>query len=499
MVEQIIASTRFFLPELTLAAAFCAVLIVDLVARGKRAASALTAMAGTILAGYFVVAGSGEGSAFAYSSMASVDPFAAFFKLVILVSSLIVQVFSLQSDELRASRMGPGEYFALLVAMTLGMTLMAGAGHLIMMYLALELTGLSSYLLAGYTRDAEDSAEASLKYVIYGAVASGMMLYGMSVLFGLTGTLELQGINRALSAGGVSLPALIVAGVLIIVGFGYKISAVPFHFWTPDVYEGAPVTITALLSVASKAAGFAMMIRFFAVAFTDLVMGGSPEAGYGLLAGFAWTDLVAVMAVLTMTVGNLVAIWQNNLKRLLAYSSIAHAGYMLLGVAALSQEGFSAVMIYFVVYLFMNLGAFYLVMLVAQKTGTEDIAGYDGLGRRSPFIAVAMTVFLLSLTGLPPTAGFIGKLYVFAALIDARLLWLVVIGALNSVISLFYYVRVLRAMFLKDTDAAAPPLRFSAAEIAVTLVLLVPTLALGLYFGPLVEYAQASVSILGLP
>jgi NADH-quinone oxidoreductase subunit N len=286
---------------------------------------------------------------------------------------------------------------------------------------------------------------------------------------------------------------------MILAGFGYKISAVPFHFWTPDVYEGAPITVTAFLSVASKAAGFAMMIRFFAVTFVDLVMGGGPESGWGILNGFEWTHLIAILSVLTMTIGNLVAIWQNNLKRLLAYSSIAHAGYMLLGVAALSSAGFSAVMIYFVIYLFMNLGAFYIVMLVADKTGTEDIAGYEGLGARAPFIGVAMTIFLLSLTGIPPTAGFIGKLYIFSALIDARMIWLVVIGALNSVVSLYYYVRVFRGMFLKEPAAGAAPLRFSPAEIAVTLLLLVPTLVLGLYFGPLVEYAQASVSILGLP
>jgi NADH-quinone oxidoreductase subunit N len=499
MVESILASTRLFYPELTLTAAFCAVIIVDLVSRGNRTASALTAMAGTLLAAWFVVAGGNDGANSAYFSMVAVDGFARFFKLVILAAALVVQVFSLQSAELRQSRMGPGEYFALLTAMTLGMVLMTGASNLIMMYIAIELASLSSYLLAGYTRDADDSAEAALKYVIYGGVASGMMLYGISIIFGLTGSLDLQLINASLSAGNVGLPALIIAGVLITVGFGYKISAVPFHFWTPDVYEGAPITITALLSVASKAAGFAMMIRFFAVTFVDLAAGAAQASGWSILNGFDWTSLIALMAVLTMTIGNLVAIWQDNLKRLLAYSSIAHAGYMLLGVAALSTSGFSAVMIYFVVYLFMNLGAFYIVMLVADKTGTEDIRGYEGLGARSPFIAVAMTVFLLALTGLPPTAGFIGKLYIFSALIDARLIWLVVIGALNSVVSLYYYVRILRGMFLKEPVAGAAPLVFTPAEIAVTLLLLIPTLALGLYFGPLVEYAQASASIFGLP
>ncbi len=498
MLEHILASTRQFYPELTLSAAFCAVLLVDLLTGRNRTAAALTAMAGTLVAAYFVLS-QGPGADSIFSRMVAVDGFARFFKLVILLAAFVVQLFSLQSSELRTRAMGAGEYFALLSAMTLGMTLMAGASHLLMMYLSLELTSLSSYLLTGFTRDADDSAEASLKYVIYGAVASGMMLYGISIVYGLTGSLDLYGINGVLASGDVNLPALVIAGVLITVGFGYKISAVPFHFWTPDVYEGAPVTITALLSVASKAAGFAMMIRFFKVTFVDVVMGAAYPSGWAILNGFEWNHLLAVMAVLTMTVGNLVALWQDNLKRLLAYSSIAHAGYMLLGVAALSSEGISAVMIYFAVYLFMNLGAFYIVMLVANKTGSESIDAYSGLGAKSPFIGVAMTVFLLSLTGLPPTAGFVGKLYIFSALIGAKLIWLVVIGALNSVVSLYYYVRVLRAMFLKEPAAGSAPLTFSPAELALTLLLLIPTLLLGLYFGPLVEYAQASVSMFGLP
>ncbi len=498
MLEHILASSRLIYPELTLTAAFCLVILVDLVSRGNRSASALTAMAGTLLAAYFVVV-QAPGADSLFSQMVAVDAFSRFFKLVILLSAFVVQLFSLQSSELKTRSMGTGEYFALLTAMTLGMTLMTGASHLLMMYLALELTSISSYLLTGFTRDAEDSAEASLKYVIYGAVASGMMLYGMSIVYGLTGSLDIYGINGVLSSGDVSLPALVIAGVLITVGFGYKISAVPFHFWTPDVYEGAPVTITALLSVASKAAGFAMMIRFFRVTFIDMVMGTASASGWAILNGFEWNQLLAVMAVLTMTVGNLVALWQNNLKRLLAYSSIAHAGYMLLGVAALNAEGISAVMIYLVVYLFMNLGAFYIVMLVANKTGSEDIDAYNGLGQKAPFIGVAMTVFLLSLTGLPPTAGFIGKLYIFSALIGAKLIWLVVIGALNSVVSLYYYVRVLRSMFLKEPTAGSPSMRFSPAEMALVLVLLIPTFVLGLYFGPLVEYAQASVSMFGIP
>ena len=228
-------------------------------------------------------------------------------------------------------------------------------------------------------------------------------------------------------------------------------------------------------------------------------MGGQEPGGWAILGGFEWDQMLTILAVLSMTLGNLVALWQTNLKRLLAYSSIAHAGYMLLGVVALSPEGISAVLIYFVVYMFMNLGAFYVVMLVANKTGSEDMSAYAGLGKKSPFLGVAMTVFLLSLTGLPPTAGFVGKLFIFSSLIGAKMIGLVVIGALNSVVSLYYYVRVLKNMFLKDPAPDGAVFSLSVSEVALVLLMLIPTLVLGLYFGPLVEYAQASVSIFGLP
>jgi NADH-quinone oxidoreductase subunit N len=240
-----------------------------------------------------------------------------------------------------------------------------------------------------------------------------------------------------------------------------------------------------------------MMIRFLKVSFLNSALPGLAPGTWGLLQGFEWNRILAIISVLTMTLGNLVAIWQNNLKRLLAYSSIAHAGYMLLGVVVLSNEGLAAVLIYFVVYLFMNLGAFYVVMLVADKTGSEDIEAYRGLGYRTPLVGVVFTLFLLSLTGIPPTAGFVGKLYLFSALINAKMFWLAVVAALNSVVSLYYYVRVLRNMFLRDPVGSVTPIRFSAGQVALLVLLSIPTLLLGVYFGPLVEYAQASVSMFG--
>jgi NADH-quinone oxidoreductase subunit N len=502
MGEQILNDLSLFQPELILTITLLFAIVTDLMFHRTATVVVAVCMIGLIAAGVLVI-GEANFHASIFSGMIAVDPFAFFFKLVIVVSALLVMVFSLQSRELNSRGRKLGEYYFLLIALTLGMMLMTGASNMLMMYLAMELSSLTSYILSGYTKEAPDSSEASLKYVIYGAVSSGLMIYGMSVIYGLTGSLDLYTINAALpnvlAQGGSHSFLLLIAGILVLAGLGYKIAAVPFHFWSPDVYEGAPITITAFLAVASKAGGFAMLIRFFKVAFIDTRAAALPVGTWATLQGFDWYHIVALLSVVTMTVGNLVAIWQNNLKRLLAYSSIAHAGYMLMGVVVLSNEGLAAILVYFVVYLFMNLGAFYSVMLIANKTGSEDIEDYKGLGSRTPFLAVSLAIFLISLTGLPPTAGFIGKLYLFAALINGGWVWLAIVGALNSVLALYYYVRIIRNMFLRGDEKPGAEITFGWPQIATVLVLLVPTLVLGLYFSPLSELAQASVKIFGTP
>ncbi len=498
MADLILQDLKLFSPELALTLTFLAAILVDLVFRRTPMAVAAVTLTGFVVTGILVLGQAGM-EALIFGNMVAVDPFAYFFKLIIILSAILIVVFSLASAELNVPGRKLGEYYALLSALTLGMMLMAGACNLLMIYLAVELSSISSYILSGYTKEAPDSSEASLKYVIYGALSSGLMLYGISILFGLAGSLDLYAINHVLARGGINNVTLLMAGVLIVAGFGYKISAVPFHFWTPDVYEGAPITITAFLSVASKAGGFALLIRFFKIAFLDVSAAGLPEGVWATLRSFEWPHLVAAISVLTMTLGNLVAIWQNNMKRLLAYSSIAHAGYMLMGVVVLSNEGLAAVLIYFVVYLFMNLGAFYVVMLIADRIGSEDVEDYRGLGARSPFMAFALAVFLVSLTGLPPTAGFIGKLYLFAALLNHDWIWLAVVGALNSVVSLYYYVRVFRNMYLRSWDRSDGQLTFGRMQLATVLLLLGPTIFFGLYFTPIVELAQASVKIFGTP
>ena len=498
MLEQILNSVKLLYPETTLTVTFCLLILADLILRKRGNSTALIALLGLFVTAYFVVQQISTGANSIFSNMLAVDSFSIYFKFVILASAIFVVIFSMQFTELTRGKRSVAEYYAILIALTLGLFLMTGSTNLLMMYLSLELSSISSYILAGYTKEADDSSEASLKYIIYGAVSSGMMLYGISILYGLTGAVDIYGINNALALTEVNAVTLTIAGILIIVGFGYKISAVPFHFWTPDVYEGAPITITAFLSVASKAAGFAMMIRFFKVAFMNPAVGNLAFGAWATFRGFDWNLILAVLSVLTMTIGNLVAVWQNNLKRLLAYSSIAHAGYMLMGIVVLSNEGIAAILIYFVVYLFMNLGAFYIVMIVANKTGSEDINDYKGLGYRTPLLGVAMTIFLLSLTGIPPTAGFVGKLYIFAALINAKWFWLAIVGVLNSVVSLYYYVRIIRNMFLRDPDSSAQPFQISVSQIIIVLLLVIPTILLGLYFGPLVEYAQTSVTMFGI-
>ena len=373
---------------------------------------------------------------------------------------------------------------------------MVSAIDILMVYLAIEIVSIMSFFLAGYLKKNPHSNEASLKYVIYGAFSSGIMLYGLSLLFGLTGTTKFFEMQNAISSlGSDSNLALILSVVFILVGFGYKISAVPFHFWTPDVYEGSPTTITAYLSVAPKAAGFALLIRFFNQVFGD----GTAMASESWMAVYnlPGPQLMAVLAAATMTVGNLVAIQQNSVKRMLAYSSIAHAGYMMMALPLMSQSGVYGIMVYIFVYLFMNLGAFFVLIYVQSEIGGETFNDFDGLGWKMPFLGIVMRLFMVSLTGLPPTAGFIGKFYIFASVIEAgpQYYWLVFVGVVNSVVSLYYYIRVVKHMYLVGERSESIGLPSSHLVTLVLIVLAIPTFIFGWYFNPLTDWINQSLVI----
>jgi len=329
-----------------------------------------------------------------------------------------------------------------------------------------------------------------LKYLIYGGVASGTMIYGMSWIFGLAGSLDFFTINAALMAmpHGASL-AIFIAIVLILAGMGYKISSVPFHMWAPDVYTGAPIPITTFLAIGSKAAGFALLTRFFFAAISQL----SPGGNWYALAGADWPRLLLVVCMITMTLGNLAALQQTNMKRLLAYSSIAQAGYALMGFVVLSNDGLKAMLFYLFAYYLMDAGAFVVVMIVANATGREDISAYRGLAWRGGlFPAIGLAVFLLSLTGIPLTVGFIGKFYLFAAVIRARFYLLAMVGILNSVVSLYYYMRPIRMMFLEQPTGDEGEFRSQAWNYGLMSALACATIIFGLYWAPVIDLAQRS-------
>jgi NADH-quinone oxidoreductase subunit N len=500
-VSNIIESLKLLKPEIAISAGLLIVLIFDLIFHKDKKLIPYVALLGLFAAGYFVIQQFGmSGFGFATKSsfkafgMVTVDSFGTFFKLLILIAAALIVCFSSFSNEIKKTADRLGEYYVLIFGMILGMFLMASATDLILVYLSMEMLSLSSYVLAGFTKLRDRNSEAALKYLVYGAVSSGIMLFGISLIYGLTGSTNLYIVNSLIQGPQINVLTLSFAIVLIIVGMGFKISAAPFHFWTPDVYEGAPIAITAFLSVASKAAGFALLIRFVKTTFAATTLGN----GYWMMnPTFDWKAVLVIMSVLTMTLGNFTALWQNNLKRMLAYSSIAHAGYMLLGLAVFSNQGIIAILIYFAFYMIMNLGAFLIVMLIANKLGSEEIDDYDGLGYTSPFLGVCLAIFLVSLTGLPPTAGFIGKLYLFSALIDAKMIAVAVIAVLNTVVGLYYYIRVLKHMYLVKVKVQPVEIIPAIGPRLLVLLLVIPVLVFGVYFTPVVELAKNCVVLLG--
>jgi NADH-quinone oxidoreductase subunit N len=496
MIEQTLHSLSQFLPEVIIVATLCVIIVTDLVTKNDRNLTGYLFLGGLVVAGFFVLQQIGVNESL-FFDMVVVDPFAVYFKVMILLAAIFITFFSFQSRELADYQSRMGEFYMLLSGMVLGMMMMVSSTNILMLYLAFELTSISSYVLVGFTKKIPISAEASMKYIIYGSVFSGVMLYGLTLLIGLSGATDIYTINESLAAG-VSSPLIMNISILmILVGMGFKIAVVPFHFWAPDVYEGAPISIAAILAVASKIAAFGLLIRLFTVTFTmpDSIFG---DGVWQVMQNIHWTWVVSIMAALAMIVGNLTALKQDNIKRMLAYSSIAHAGYLLMGLVIVAEEGLASIMIYLFIYLFMNLGAFYVAMLFSNKLETESIEQYKGLGFRAPLESVALTVFLVALTGIPPTGGFVAKLYIFGAAISAGWIWLVAIAGVTTVISLFYYIRVVRNMFFFKPSGAPRPLQFDLGAKVFLFVLLIPTLLLGIYFEPLLNFAKNSVHLFGM-
>jgi NADH-quinone oxidoreductase subunit N len=424
------------------------------------------------------------------------------FRVMFLSALMIVSLITLDTTRLQR-----GEFFTLLIAATIGFSLMGASADLIMIYVALETASISSYILAGFVTEDDLSTEAGIKYFVFGAFATGIMLYGMSLLFGLFGQTNIYALGQivptiptASSAEWTNIAApvqelatsvngiVLLAAILIIVGFGFKISAVPLHFWTPDVYHGAPTSFTAFVSTASKAAGFAIFLRVFDAG----VLGVPGESSY-------WWSMLVAVCVVTMTLGNMAAIFQKNLKRLLAYSSIAQAGYAMIGLVAFTPDGSGATMFYLLMYLFTNVAVFGVIILISNVSKSDDLKDLYGLNRRSPYLALVMMIALLSLGGIPPTAGFIGKFFIFRAAVEAGYVGLAFIGILNAFIALYYYLSIIKYMYLYRSDeeeVAIPVSRAAQIGLAVSVFAII---ALGIFASPAYDWTRAAANAFFFP
>ena len=483
MSTSVFESTMFLaiLPEICLVILGILVMIFDLAWGRQRGRNLGWMVAGGlvfIIVLSLFVAQPGEGSEALWGGMIRYDQLGFFFKMLFLAAAAITALFVMDQKALG----GRGEFYLLMLAATLGMTLMASAGDLVMLYLAIETTSIPLYVLAGFLIRDDKSTESGFKYFLFGALASTVMLYGFSLLYGFSGTTDLYSLADLILGGSVPLVAVAASLILVLVGFGFKISAVPFHFWAPDTYEGAPTPVAGFLSTASKAAGFVVLVRVFTVVFPP--------------SSIDWTMVIAVISVLTMTLGNALALAQKNIKRLLAYSSIAHAGYVLIGVSAATELGTTGVVYYLLAYLVTNLAAFGIVVAVSHVTGSDELSSYAGLSRRSPWLALAMLVAMLSLAGMPPFGGFIAKVFVFAAAVQADMVWLAVIGVLNSIIGLFYYLTVLKVVYLyrSPEEEEKKPLPVSSPYAIALTLLSFGIILLGTYFGPWYEWSMAIAS-----
>lgn len=471
------------LPEILLLVLGLIVLFYDLTSSqeekhylGWLTAGGLAAIMVTAL----VVARPGTQSQALWGGMIRHDWLGFVFQMLFIFGAAITALFAIDSPNLGKR----GEFYLLLLASTLGMNLMASAGDLIMLYLAIETTSIPLYVLAGFLTRDDKSTESGFKYLLYGTMASVTMVYGFSLLYGFSGTTNINTLAAVVAQGKVGIAPLVGSLLLIMVGFGFKVSAVPFHFWAPDVYEGAPTPVAGFLSTASKAAGFAVLVRFLMTIFP------APETmPY-------WTSIIAIMSVATMTLGNSLALAQKNIKRMLAYSSIAHAGYLLIGIVVVSNLGITAIVFYLAAYLITNLAAFGVVATFWRVVGSDDISAYAGLSRRAPGLSLVLMVAILSLAGMPPLGGFVGKLFLFAAAVQANYIWLAIIGVLNSIIGLYYYLTVLKVVYLYRSDDEDKPLPVTRPYAIALGVCTLGIILIGTVFAPWFSWATSAAAAL---
>ena len=468
-------------PEIIISAFGFLVLLVGVFSRsiGRRNYLGIIGLIGIVMAFFYTLPQIGSMKS-GFGGMFTSDGYALFFKILFLIIAFLTILISIGYTQREGIEFG--EYYALILFATLGMMLMAAGTHFITIFLGLETMSISIYILVGMMREDQRSVESALKYFLLGAFATGFLLYGIALIYGATGSLYLKDVASYIGSKNLlRSPMLLMSLVFLTIGFGFKIASVPFHMWTPDVYEGAPTSITAFMATGVKAAGFSALIRVF---FSGLPA-FRPD----------WTSIMWAICVATMTVGNIVAISQTNIKRMLAYSSIAHAGYMLVAFVAGNDLGTSGILFYLMAYAFMNIGAFTCVILFGKK-GEENtlINDYAGLGFKYPLIAASMTIFLLSMAGIPPLGGFMAKFYVFSAAVKSRFYWLAILGVLNSAVSVYYYLRVTVLMYFRESEREITGLESSPASVIALILAVIGTLYMGIFPSSVLSFAQRSIA-----
>ncbi len=469
------------LPEISLLVLAALVMLLDVIWDEERRRDLGWLVAGgigVILAVSLMLARPGPDSVEVWGGMLRHDWLGFVFKMVFLFGAGVTSLFAIEMRELGRR----GEFYLLLLVSTIGMNLMASAGDLIMLYLAIETTSIPLYILAGFFKRDNKSTEAGFKYLLFGALTSTIMLYGFSLLYGFTGTSDYTRLTQIVLAGELPLGLALGTMLLVLIGFGFKVSVVPFHFWAPDVYEGAPTPVAGFLSTASKAAGFAVLMRVLIEAFPVAVP--------------YWVAILAALSTASMTLGNALALAQRNIKRLLAYSSIAHAGYALIGVAAISSLGLTSAVFYLLAYVITNLAAFGVVAAFSRISGSDEIADYAALSRRAPGLSLIMLIAFLSLAGMPPLGGFVAKVFVFAAAINQNLVWLAMVGVLNSIVGLYYYLIVLKVVYLYRSEEEDKPVPLTRPYAIALVVLTAGIILIGTVFAPWFGWSEIASAAL---
>ena len=479
MIETLdnIRSLYYFIPELIICFGVITILLISVFEEYKKN-SVYIAVATVFLSSIFVYFLFNEINILFLGNII-IDPFSNFFKLIFLFTTLMVLVLTCYDSDV--SKDDSPEYYALILISVLGMFLMSSSVNLLMVYLAIELVSIPSYMLAGFNHNDKESNEASLKYVLYGSFASGLMLFGISWIYGQTGSLYFNEIYNHLIGVESSISSL-VTFIMIFAGFGYKISSAPFHYWVPDVYQGSPTPITAFFSVAPKIAGIVLLIRFLYFSINTIYID--------------WNLILGILSAATMTIGNILALRQTNVKRILAYSSISHIGFIMMAFAVTSPTSIIHISFYVFMYMFMTLGAFSLLILLYNNYGFKSVDDWSGIGYVHPFLCSLMVINLVALSGLPPTSGFVAKFYVLAELFRLESYrWLAVVAIINSVISLYYYFRIVKAMYFLDSEKLTDKIEPNIVNKWVIILLSVQPIIFYIYWGPLLNFIKSSLSI----